>query len=578
MLSFKKIRYRNLLSFGDQFTEIDLDRSPTTLITGENGAGKSTFLDALTFVLYNKPFRKINKPQLVNSVNAKNLVVEIEFMVGSKCFMVRRGIKPNIFEIYEHTEFDDIEEHLLPQNAAVTDYQSTLEKDILKMNYQAFTQIVILGKATFVPFMRLTAGDRRQVIEDLLGLRIFGVMNAILREKQKTLKKNLESVETNVYMCEDKIATRQKFIDEMTQDRVSQISEAESKIEELQGTVEKATTDCDKLTGAREELAGQVTEESKLLAKRRKLDGMKAQIKTKRCTHQEVIDFFDENTDCPTCGQHIEDTFRAPIIADNVSKVEKLDAGLEKASADVVELQAQLDEINTINGRISKIDNKISEFNSTIREQSRQISELNARVKKLNNVNTDKDQAVVDELKEDLEELRAKRNELQETSSYYLGIGSMLKDDGIKTLIIEKYLPVFNNLINTYLQKMGFMVQFTLDDQFNEQILARHRDKFSYNNFSEGQKLRIDLAILLTWREVAKLKNSLNTNLLIMDEVFDSSLDQEGVDAFMDILPSMGDSNIFVVSHTPDKLYDKFRSHINFTMVKNFSNMNTTAV
>ncbi len=578
MLSFKKIRYKNLLSFGDQFTEIQLDRSPSTLITGENGAGKSTFLDALTFVLYNKPFRKINKPQLVNSVNGKNLVVEIEFMVGTKCFMVRRGIKPNIFEIYEHSSFDDIEEHLLPQNAAVTDYQSTLEKDILKMNYQAFTQIVILGKATFVPFMRLTAGDRRQVIEDLLGLRIFGVMNAILREKQKTLKSNLESVETNVMMCEDKISTRQKFIDDMTADRVTQITEAESKIAELEGTVAKATADSEKLAAAREDLAEKVAEESKLMGKRRKLDGVKAQLKTKIGSHQEVLDFFDENTDCPTCGQHIEDDFRAPIIADRNSKIEKLNSGLTKAVDDITELQEQLDEMDVVNGRISKIDRKISEFNSTIREQTRQIKELNARVTKLNGVNTEKDQAVVDELKEDLEELRAKRNELQETSSYYLGIGAMLKDDGIKTLIIDKYLPVFNNLINTYLQKMGFIVKFTLDDQFNEQILSRHRDKFSYNNFSEGQKLRIDLAILLTWREVAKLKNSLNTNLLIMDEVFDSSLDQEGVDAFMDILPSMGDSNIFVVSHTPDKLYDKFRSHINFTMVQNFSNMNTTTV
>lgn len=573
MIYFRKLRYKNFLSFGDQFTEILLDRSPTTLITGENGAGKSTFLDALTFVLYNKPFRKINKPQLVNSINNKQCMVEIEFDVGSKCYLVRRGIKPNTFEMFEHTSYDGIEDHLMPQDAKTGDYQATLEKDVLKMNYQAFTQIVILGKATFVPFMRLGAGDRRQVIEDLLGLRIFGTMNKVLKEKQKALKSNLEATETNLMMCEDKIDNRQRYIDDMAKDRTHQIEDAKVKINELTLAVDKTTTDADKLTGHRDILAEKVTDESTLIAKRRKLDSMGTQLRTKKGTHQDVIDFFTDNDDCPTCSQHIAEDHRKPIIEDREAKIAKLVEGEVKVTGDIDELQQSLDVIADVNAKISKIDRKVSEFNATIRQQNRQIKELNGTVEKLNVVSTDKDQAIVDELKIDLEELRAKRNDLQETSAYYLNIGSMLKDDGIKTLIINKYLPVFNQLINQYLNKMGFMVKFTLDEQFNEQILSRHRDKFSYNNFSEGQKLRIDLAILLTWREVAKLKNSLNTNLLIMDEVFDSSLDQEGVDAFMDILPSMGDSNIFVVSHTPDKLYDKFRSHIGFTMVQNFSNM-----
>lgn len=573
MIYFRKIRYRNFLSFGDAFTEIQLDRSPTTLITGENGAGKSTFLDALTFVLYNKPFRKINKPQLVNSINNKQCVVEIEFDVGGRCYMVRRGIKPNIFEVYEHSSYEGIEDHLMPQDASSGDYQTTLEKDILKMNYQAFTQIVILGKATFVPFMRLSAGDRRQVIEDLLGLRIFGTMNKVLKEKMKTLKTNLQATETNLSMCEDKIENRQRYIDDMAKDRTNQIEEAKAKIAELTESVEKTTRDNEKLTEHRDKLAEQVAHENELLSKRRKLERTGTQLRTKKSTHKEVVDFFRDNTDCPTCTQPISEEHRAPILSDREAKIAKLEEGEEKVRADLDEVEDALDEIDSINDKIAKIDRKVSDFNATIRQQNRQIKELNAQIEKLTVVSTDKDQLIVDQLKEDREELRTKRNELHETHTYYLSIAGMLKDDGIKTLIINKYLPVFNQLINQYLQKMGFIVKFTLDEQFNEQILSRYRDKFSYNNFSEGQKLRIDLAILLTWREVAKLKNSLNTNLLIMDEVFDSSLDQEGVDAFMEILPSMGDSNIFVVSHTPDKLYDKFRSHLGFTMSQNFSNI-----
>jgi len=573
MINFHTLRFKNFLSFGETFTEIQLDRSPTTLITGDNGAGKSTFLDALTFVLYNKPFRKINKPQLVNSVNRKGLVAEIEFSVGGKCYLIRRGIKPTKFEIYEHTTFDDIEDHLMPQDAKNGDYQTTLEKDVLKMNYQAFTQIVLLGKATFVPFMRLTTGNRRQVIEDLLGLSIFGTMNIVLKSKVKALASNLDACESNLMMCEDKIDNRQRYIDQMARERATRIEDTSSRIEELMDSVDSITIDVDKLTMKRDDMVDEVIDESKHKTKRRKLDGVSVQITTKKNMHRDVMDFFNDNDICPTCTQDIDDDLSSRKVQERQDNINKLETGEIKLEKDLTEIKAILTTIDRINGNIRKIDMRIGQMNSKLKEQNSQITKLNVDREKLNIISTDDDQKVVDELKEDLDELRSKRNGLQETSSYYASIGAMLKDDGIKTLIINKYLPIFNQLINQYLQKMGFLIKFTLDEQFNEVILSRYVDGFSYNNFSEGQKLRIDLAILLTWREVAKLKNSLNTNLLIMDEVFDSSLDQDGVDSFMEILPSLGDSNIFVVSHTPDKLYDKFRSHIGFTLAKNFSSI-----
>lgn len=573
MIYFRKIRYRNFLSFGDRFTEIQLDRSPTTLVTGENGAGKSTMLDALTFVLYNKPFRKINKPQLVNSINRKQCLVEIEFDIGGKCYLVRRGIKPNVFEIFEHTSYEGIEDHLMHQDAATGDYQEILEKDVLKMNYKAFTQIVILGKATFVPFMRMTTGDRRQVIEDLLGLRIFGVMNKLLKEKQKTLKRNLKEVEDSIFICEDKIENRQRYIDDMNKDRTDQIEQARLKIEELNNSITEHRKGIEDFEDSADELEDTIADSSDVDAKIRRMDRIIAQLEAKMKTHEETVSFFVSNPQCPTCEQDIAESLRDTKISETKLKLTKLEEGISVADGDLKKAEDRMSEIEDVKSKVSSLERKIREYQAIIKQQERQINELSAQMNKLSTVSTEDDQKVVDELKVELKKLNNQRNELQETNAYYMTIGSMLKDDGMKTLIINKYLPIFNKLINDYLLRMGFIVKFTLDESFNENILSRYHDKFSYNNFSEGQKLRIDLAILLTWREVAKLKNSLNTNLLIMDEVFDSSLDQDGVDAFMEIIPSLGDSNIFVVSHTPDKLYDKFRSHLSFTLNQNFSNI-----
>lgn len=575
MINFNKIRFKNFLSFGDQFTEISLDRSPTTLITGENGAGKSTFLDALTFVLYGKPFRKINKPQMVNAINNKQCVVEIEFRVGKKFYFVRRGIKPNIFEIYESKSFDgiDAEGNMLPQSASVADYQSGLERNILKMNYEAFTQVVILGKATYVPFMRLDAPKRRSVIEDLLGLKIFGTMNTLLKEKMKFLKTDLADAERSVDSLIDKIDNRQRYIDEMNQERQGRMSELNSEISELTTSTEKLATDIGKLTEHREQLAEDVGDKTELVAKRRKLDSFYAKIDGKIGTLSSNVEFFEDNDTCPTCTQQIDEGFRSTKLKEDAAKISELEKGISKIETDLEAIEVKLAEIDALNTKVQKVDRKISELNASKREQSGQISKLQKQLDKLTAVSMSDEEEIVSDLQKELDAVRTKRNEYQETHAYYLNIASMLKDDGIKTLIINKYLPLFNQLINGYLAKMGFMIKFTLDDQFNEQILSRFRDKFSYNNFSEGQKLRIDLAILMTWREIAKVKNSLNTNLLIMDEVFDSSLDQEGVDAFIDILPSLGDTNVFVVSHTPDKLYDKFRSQIAFTNQQNFSSI-----
>ena len=566
MIKFKNIRYKNFLSFGEQFTEIQLDRSPTTLVTGPNGSGKSTFLDALTFALYNKPFREINKPQLVNSVNGKGLMVEVEFTIGKKEYLVRRGIKPNKFEVHEDGK-------LLDQDGTARDYQNHLERNILKMNYTAFTQIVILGKATYVPFMRLSGPDRRQVIEDLLGLRIFTTMNKVLKGMVSSLKEDMRDADSELAGVQDKIGVREEYIAKLQHARDEQASKVDENIAELDEEVAEHTSSVEKLEAELSEIGVPDTDIKPLRTKRDKMTTMAAQLAEKVRGFTREVNFFSDNETCPTCKQEITEEFRKKETNVRKQKIEKLQEGQATLSSELEGLDKHIDVVEDWLSKIASIESRIESHQSSISGLQRQITRLQKQRNTVDEGDVAEEKKKLTKLKRELKAAEKKHAALKDTGAYYSAIAGMLKDSGIKTLIIEKYLPIFNQYINQYLNQMGFFIQFTLDNEFNETILSRYRDNFSYASFSEGQKLRIDLAILLTWREIAKLKNSLNTNLLIMDEVFDSSLDQSGVDSFVNMIPSMENTNIFVVSHTPDKLVDKFRSEIGFKMENNFSEM-----
>lgn len=568
MIKFKILRYKNFLSFGNQFTEIQLDRSPTTLIVGENGAGKSTFLDALTFVLYGKPFRKINKPQLVNSVNGKQCVVECEFEIGKKHFLVRRGIKPAVFEIIENGD-------LIDQEAAGRDYQGFLERNILKMNYTAFTQVVVLGKATYVPFMRLKTHERREIIEELLGLTIFSKMNDVLKRKMSAIRDESVGVESEIKITTNQIELRERYIEQMTQDRTNQLQKIKGEIKRVTKELKHTWDTLNKYENQRERLINSMTDDAALKKRRRELEKFKVQFNSKIASLKKDINFFNDNDTCPTCEQTITEDFKAGAIGKRDGKAVQLNEGLVKLNEEILTVEDRLSEYDEILEQINELNLEIRSCSAMASEEERHLERLEDNKNELTVPREDVDKAKTEfaDLTSDLEKLQEKRAEINTTKDYMANIAGMLKDSGIKSLIVQKYLPIFNNLINQHLTQMGFFVQFNLDETFNETILSRYRDSFSYSSFSEGEKLRIDLAILLTWREIAKIKNAMNTNLLIMDEIFDSSLDQTGVDSFIDLIPTMEKVNIFVISHTPTKLADKFRSTIKFTKVGNFSEL-----
>ena len=566
MILFHKIRWRNFLSTGNHFTEIDFDKTSTTLIVGSNGAGKSTVLDALTFSLFGKPFRKINKPQLVNTINEKDCKVEVEFSIGSIDWKVIRGIKPNTFEVYRN-------DTLLDQSASANDQQKWLEQNVIKMNYKSFTQIVILGSSTFVPFMQLTAANRREVIEDLLDIKIFSTMNNLIKDKIRLVKEDVRTLELKKESLNDKVGMQENFIEEIESRGKETIEEKNNKIDELDQSVSKLMKDNDHYES---EVVGytQMREQSVgAPEKLRKLAGLKGKISNKISTITKEHKFFTDNVTCPTCTQSIEEEFRINRIEDAQTKAKELQSGYKELEEAIKEEEERERHFTTLSKEITTLAHGISKNNTKITGCQRQIRDLESEIQiitdQLANRNTEHDKLAnfKDNLKTTYDQLVSKKD----TINYYDFSYSLLKDGGVKSKIIKKYLPLINQQVNRYLQMMDFYINFTLDEEFNETVQSPIHEDFSYASFSEGEKMRIDLALLFTWREVARFKNSVNTNLLIMDEVFDSSLDGFGTEEFLKIIRFViKDANIFVISHKTG-MEDKFESVIRFDKVKGFS-------
>jgi len=565
MIIFRKLKFRNFLSTGNYFTEIQFDRSPNTLVVGTNGAGKSTMLDALCFALFNKAFRNVTKPQLVNSINGKECVVEIEFDTANKSYKIVRGIKPNIFEIYCNGT-------LLNQDAASRDYQDFLEKTILKLNYKSFTQIVILGSASFVPFMQLSASDRRSIIEDLLDIQIFSSMNSLLKERIVANKEQTNDNKYQIELTNQNYGLQEKHINQLKQNNQEKILEYENEIHANLEMIETVNVNIQILNQKVVELQQSISDKKSVEGKVKKLNQLEAQIETNISKLKKDIEFFHNNDTCPTCRQSIGEEVKCEHISKNESKIKESTKGINDIAKLIDSETIRIQEIQSVLDQIQKHQVKIATDNTSIIEMNKYISKLQKQIDELKNTkqNLDTETVKLEELKNKLLTLEEEKRKLIEEKSYYDAASILLKDSGIKTKIIKQYLPVINKLVNKYLASMDFFVNFNLDESFKETIKSRHRDEFSYASFSEGEKQKIDISLLLTWRAVAKLKNSTNTNLLIMDEVFDSSLDSNAVENLVSLFNVLENTNLFVISHK-DSMVDKFRNIIKFEKHNNFS-------
>ena len=567
MIIFEKVRWKNFLSTGNNFTEIDFQRSPNTLIIGNNGAGKSTILDALCFGLFGKPFRKINKPQLLNSINQQACVVEIELSIGKKQYKIIRGIKPNVFEVYCNGVMVD-------QDAKAKDYQEHLEKFILKLNFKSFTQVVILGSASFVPFMQLSPADRRLIIEDLLDINIFSSMNGIVKEKMSGIKDENAKNKYEMDLTSERINFQKQSIEEHKNRNDEEI---EKKKKEIASSIDQTFTlqrDIELIQKHINVLQKKVEDKISVEKKSKKLLQLESKIETNIKKNEKDIAFYEEHDNCPTCKQTIDGEFKREQVEERKSKVNTQREGLTEIAAQIAQANQRIEQIQDINKHINGHNNEIVKHNSTVSAVNKYITKLQGEINDLANRkdNLEEENAKLKELKEQLSLLLNKQEQLATEKQYLEFAGNLLKDTGIKTKIIRQYLPIMNKLINKYLTAMDFFVNFNINEQFEETIKSRHRDEFGYANFSEGEKMRIDLALLFTWRQIAKLKNSTNTNLLILDEVFDSSLDGVGTEEFLKLIHEMGtDTNVFVISHKGDQLFDKFRSVIKFEKHNNFS-------
>ena len=568
MILFEKIRWKNFLSTGNQYTEINLRKDSTTLIVGTNGAGKSTVLDALTFALFGKPFRKINKPQLPNSTNEKDCRVEVEFSIGNTDWKVIRGIKPNVFEIWRN-------DSSLDQSAAALDQQKWLEQNVLKMNYKSFTQIVILGSSTFVPFMQLSASHRREVIEDLLDIKIFSSMNTIIKDKIRQSREDIKVLDLKKQTLKEKSEMQKNFIEQLENSGNENIDSNKKKILELNTEVDQYM----KLNSVTEEEVFARTKEQEHVTgatdKLRKLGNLKGKISQKVSTITKEHKFFTENTVCPTCDQAIEETFRINRINDAQTKAKELQSGFKELEEAIKEEEERERQFTALSKEISKLTNGISQNNTRIAGCQRQIRDLEHEIQVLteNLANRNTEHEKLEIFKQDLQKTYEELASQKDLIQYFDFTYGLLKDGGVKTKIIKKYLPLINQQVNRYLQMMDFYINFTLDEEFSETVQSPIHEDFSYASFSEGEKQRIDLALLFTWREVAKYKNSVSTNLMILDEIFDSSLDSQGTEEFLKIIRYViKDANVFVISHKTG-MEDKFESVIRFEKLKGFSHI-----
>ncbi len=565
MIIFKTIKFKNFLSTGNIFSEIGLDEHQTTLIVGDNGAGKSTLLDALSFSLFGKPFRKIKKPQLINSITRKNLMVEVDFSINKVDYKIIRGIKPHVFEVYKNGE-------IINQSAAVKDYQAILERQILKVDHKTFCQVVVLGSATFQPFMQLSTQNRREIIEDLLDLQVFTTMNGLLKNKILVNNESLRKSDADRKQLNDKITLMRSHMIEMQSNNEDLISEKKEMIEDSRVKIEVNSAKYKELEEKNCTLKSNISDENKIKEKMGQLSLLKVKIETKLRGVRKDLDFYMVNDNCPVCHQDIHEDFREETIKERKSQKEEIDVGIDKLVEQYNKMDSRIKEIMVVNDKINDNNLEIHTIKNNINSTMEYVAILEKEINGLNKkIVENNDHSTMTELETHLQRIEKEHCNNEEERNILSMCTSMLKDGGIKSKIIKQYVPVINKLINKYLSSMEFMCQFELDEQFNETIKSRHRDVFSYTSFSEGEKMRINLAILFTWRAVAKMRNSINTNILIMDEVFDSSLDANGTDEFMKVIRELTmDTNTIIISHKSDQLSDKFERVLKLEKNRNF--------